>query len=255
MNRYSLTMTDWKGTDWDFTNDWAAGIKAGGIDGLIGTMDTTTATPLATPGQTALSQRAGVMTGALTFLCRAAGGRDAGEVAAALRAAFSPLAHQRSLLKLSTPAGDMVLWVRLGEGMAAPTQDPSWSEVVLDVRIPLVADDGVWWTMPEQGTGTVTITNDGDVPVAPTITWSGAGGVVKVPSGAMFQLPAVTSQHTLVLQKIPKITANNEPAAPEVTHALRAIPIELVPPGATRQFHVPPGATIQWKKGVLDPWR
>lgn len=255
MNRYSLAMTDWKGTDWDFINDWAAGIKAGGIDGLIGTMTTTTATPLAAPGQTTLSQSAGVMTGAVTFLCRADASRDAGEVAAALRASFSPLAHQRSLLKLSTPAGVMTLWVRLGEGMAAPTQDPSWSEVVLDVRIPLVADDGVWWTMPQQGTGTVTITNDGDVPVAPIITWTGAGGVVQVPSGAMFRLPAVSTQHTLVLQKIPKITANNAPVEKGVAQVLRSIPIELVPPGTTRTFHVPPGATIQWKKGVLDPWR
>ena len=257
MSRFAVAMRDHKGTLWDFTKDWAAGIKSGGVDGLVGSTADVTASPLSGVGQVVLSQRLEPMSGAVTFHCRAVGKRDAGQVAADLRAAFSPLIGRESTLVLSSPLGDAEARVRLSGPIAPPVQDPSWDEMVLNVQVPLVADEGLWWLVEQSGTGTVTLRNRGDVPVWVKIRWEGAGGAVTLPSGARFALPAVTQPRTLFLSRQHSLMVRDDRGVVDkaLWRKMRAALPELVMPGKTGRLVLPLGATALWREGVLDPWR
>lgn len=257
MGRYAVAMRDHKGGTWDFTQDWAAGIKSGGVDGLIGSTADVTATPLSGVGQVVLSQLIEPMHGAVTFHCRAAGRRDAGQVAADLRAAFSPLIGRENTLVLSSPLGDAETQVRLQGAISTPVEDPSWDDVVLNVQVPLVADKGLWWLPEQSATGTVTLRNKGDVPVWVRIRWEGAGGPVYLPSGARFTLPAVTAPRTLFLSREYSMEVRDDRGIVDkpLHRKMRAAPPELIMPGKTGRVVLPAGATVLWREGVLNPWR
>lgn len=256
-NRYAVSMVDWSGRYWAFTGDWAAGIKSGGVDGLVGQVDDAVAEPIGTPGQLVVGQQVGPLRGSLTFLCRAHGGMDAGEVQAALRRAWSPLAARTNVVTVSSPVGNVQARLRLDRGHVAVKEDPSWSDVVLDVEIPAVGDEGLWWTVPHSGQGIVTVTNYGDVFLWVRIRWSGDGGRVILPSGASFILPAVESERVLSLSRSESLAVRD--AAGVVDQAVRAqlrgVPPEGVPVGQSRLFTVPAGASVEWQAGVLDPWQ
>lgn len=254
-NRYAVGLVDWTGRAWDFSEDWAAGIKSGGVDDLVGAMVDTTASPLGLPGQMVLSQRGDVVTGSVTFHCRAHGGRDAGQVAADLRQAFSPLVGRRSLMTVDSPGGPVSAWVRRNGRVAAPVEDPSWGEVVLDVQVPLVADSGVWLHRTVAGSGSVTVTNWGDVPLWVSVRWSGAGGPVVLPSGATFTLPPVVSPRVLHLRKSPSVVDDAGVRDDALWRQLRAVLPEMVPVDQVREFSVPAGAELMYQVGVIDPWQ
>lgn len=255
MGRYAVGMLDWTGLWWDFTRDWVAGIKAGGIDDLVGSTVDVTAAPLGAPGQLVLSQQGDVTTGSVVFHCRGDGHRDAGQVAADLRRAFSPLISRRSMLRVESPMGAVDGWVRRNGRMPAPVQDPSWDEMVLDVQVPLVLDSGVWLAPVVVDDGSVVVANSGDVPVWVSIRWDGAGGKVTLPSGATFMLPPVAEQRVLHLRKTPTVLDVAGVRDEALWRQLRPVMPEMVPVGEVREFTVPTGARVEYRLGVLDPWQ
>lgn len=254
-DRYAVGLRDWTGKEWDFTRNWAAGIKSGGVEDLVGGTVDTTAAPLGAPGQLVLAQRGDVVTGSVTFHCRAAQGRDAGQVAADLRRAFSPLIQRRSLLKVGSPFGVVDTLVRRNGKIPAPVEDPSWDEMVLNLTIPLISDSGVWYLQAKKGSGTVEIFNDGDVPLWGSIRWSGAGGVVRLPSRATFTLPPASAERVIHLTKMPTVVDAGGVRDDALWEKLRGVMPEMVPVGETREFAVPAGAQIEYRKGVFDPWQ
>ncbi|OFP64928.1 hypothetical protein HMPREF2978_08610 [Corynebacterium sp. HMSC074C01] len=108
------------------------------------------------------------------------------------------------------------------------------------LTVPVVCFDGVAKSSVMTGTGNVTVTNYGDVPVWPKIRYKGAGGVVTNPSGAKFTLPRAAEETTIDLD-------------PSVLRLEGAFP-EHVPPGATGVWMLPAGAQLEWVLGVADPW-
>lgn len=108
------------------------------------------------------------------------------------------------------------------------------------LRVPVVCFDGVAKTSVMTGTGTVTVTNHGDVSVWPKIRYRGAGGVVTNPSGAKFTIPRAAEETIIDLN-------------PKVLRLEGAFP-ENVPPGATGVWVLPSGAQLEWTLGVADPW-
>lgn len=108
------------------------------------------------------------------------------------------------------------------------------------LTVPVVCFDGVAKSSVMTGTGTVTVTNHGDVPVWPKIRYEGAGGVVTNPSGAKFTLPRVAEETIIDLD-------------PSVLRLEGAFP-ENVPPGGTGVWVLPAGAQLEWTLGVADPW-
>lgn len=108
------------------------------------------------------------------------------------------------------------------------------------LSVPVVCADGVAKSSVMTGTGTVTVTNHGDVSVWPKIRYQGAGGVVTNPSGAKFTLPRAAEETIIDLN-------------PRVLRLDGAFP-ENVPPGGTGVWGLPAGAHLEWTLGVADPW-
>lgn len=136
--------------------------------------------------------------------------------------------------------------VRLSAPLPAPSTVPS-AGTALDVA--LIADGGVWLSTGK-GTGAVTVTNWGDVPVWPTIVFSGVGKVT-LPSGTTIPLPSVTGEHVLDLSRGRAGTAVNVVSGSLVPVDAVA---EMVPVGATRTFRTEGPVRLEWKIGVFDPW-
>lgn len=108
------------------------------------------------------------------------------------------------------------------------------------LSVPVLCADGVAKTSVMTGTGSVTVTNHGDVSVWPKIRYQGAGGVVTNPSGAKFTLPRAAEETIIDLN-------------PRVLRLDGAFP-ENVPPGDTGVWVLPAGAQLEWTLGVADPW-
>lgn len=108
------------------------------------------------------------------------------------------------------------------------------------LRVPVVCFDGVAKSSVMAGTGSVTVTNHGDVPVWPKIRYQGAGGAVTNPSGAKFTLPRATAETIIDLD-------------PRMLRLDGAFP-ESVPPGGAGVWVLPAGAQLEWTLGVADPW-
>lgn len=253
-----MSMSDHRGKWWDFTGKWAAGIKSGGVTGLVGSVTDSTASPIGMPGQVVTGQVVDVMRGSLTFHCRADGSRDAGRVQADLRSAFSALKSRQNEITLDSPVGEVHALVRLDGKHNAVVEDPSWDDdVVLNVEIPVVGDKGVWWADVPDGADIVTVTNWGDVFLWVEIVWSGPGGVVTLPSEATFILPPTAETRILSLSRAKSLAVKDiEGNLDQVLHRqLRGVPPEGVPAGESRTFTVPAGALVRYKVGVLDPWR
>lgn len=137
--------------------------------------------------------------------------------------------------------------VRLAESLPSPGHVP---EVGSRIEVSMVADAGVWESVVS-GSGTVEVTNWGEVPVWPTVVWSGAGGDVVLPSGVGFRLPQVSAEHRLSLDRRASGKAVNSLTGAKVnTDAVG----EMVPVGQSRSYTVPSGVKLEWRVGVFDPW-
>lgn len=139
------------------------------------------------------------------------------------------------------------LRVKLATPLPFPTVVP---QAGARITVSVIADAGVW-ECPVSSEGTVEVANFGDTPAWPEITWSGAGGVVVLPSGASFTLPAVDVEHVLPLARsasgVARDYRGNRLRVDEVVS-------EMVPAGETRTFVVPDGARLVTRVGVLNPW-
>lgn len=190
----------------------------------------------------------------LNVVVTASGGRTVGEVWSEWLESW-PLDQPGTLTVegtrvLSTP-------VRLSDdaGLGSFAEQPDESGFQ-KLSMPVVFDEGCW-SYAETGEGDVTITNTGDSVVVPRVVWSGAGGIVVAPSGATFVLPPVKTEHVLVV----------DPAESYVVTAGgvvdRAVWVAVrgharggpVPVGGSARWIVPGGARLDWKVGVINPWR
>lgn len=108
------------------------------------------------------------------------------------------------------------------------------------VTVPVFNAGGMFRSALKTGTGRVTVTNSGDVPVYPKIRNLGAGGVITTPSGARFTLPKST-------------TATVVDTDPRRLRLPGAFP-ESVPPGKSGTWVLPAGASLEWTLLVVDPW-
>ncbi|WP_172768814.1 hypothetical protein [Corynebacterium glutamicum] len=93
---------------------------------------------------------------------------------------------------------------------------------------------------PMTGEGIVTVTNPGDVTVYPSFVYSGSGGVVETPSGAVFTLPDV-EEFTVI--KTDSMNLKIDGVFPEG-----------VPPKGVGQWVLPPGVKAVWDIRVINPW-
>lgn len=260
--RYRIRYVSPAGEQWLLSDaEWTAGLKHGGITGLIGTRE-----PLLQQGVVGVEgdyvagHRVPGMTGELTVLVRGGRGTSAQDEWASLRRAFNTDESRPGYLFIEPAGGvgeSLQARVRLNGYVSEPEADDAHAEVVNNVRIPLAADEGVWLTRARHATGEVLVTNDGDTPLPVAVEWSGAGGAVTVPSGASFTLPAAPETRVLHLESRLGCLVTDESGRVDrdlwVQVRKTALP-ELVPVGAKRSFTVPEGAVLRWQVRRLDPW-
>lgn len=140
---------------------------------------------------------------------------------------------------------------RLPVTLAKPLPFPSSRPVVGSrVDVDVISHGGVWLE-EHSGTGEVTITNYGDVPIWGDLSWEGAGGDVVLPSGAHVTLPPVDSLHTLPLRRSNSGRVWRD--GKRTTRRVDAV-CESVPVGESRTFSTPTGCVLSWNVGVFSPW-
>ncbi len=256
MNRYKIRYYSPEGHKWVLMGDeWLAGIKSGGIDGLVGDGDDVTIARVGDVGQSLDSFQPKPMTGTLTVFVRGDDAADVDAVWAEFRSGFSRT--RQGTLVVESPSQVLSAGVRLSGPIPAPDEDPTSGGFVRDVQVPLVADRCGWWTDWQSATGTVTVTNWGDLTVWPQIRWGGVADTVYLPSGARFPLPKASGERVVSLSMAQAGFVTTKDGTPDF--ALRkqmsgAYP-EGVPAGQTRTYRLPTGAALEWQIGVLDPWR
>ena len=162
MNRYKIRYYSPEGHEWVLMGDeWLAGIKSGGIDGLVGDGDDVTIARVGDVGQSLDSFQPKPMTGTLTVFVRGDDAADVDAVWAEFRSGFSRT--RAGTLVVESPSQVLSAGVRLSGPIPAPDEDPTSGALVRDVQVPLVADRCGWWTDWLSETGTVTVTNWGDL--------------------------------------------------------------------------------------------
>lgn len=255
--RYDVRYVSPGGEVWNLVGDeWVAGLRAGGLEGLTASANAVTVESPGVPGQRLAGLRFGAATGSLKVFVRGDGRHPAGEVWARFRACF-PFRPPFGVLTVGSPFGEVSARVRYPGGASGVERDPEGAEFV-PLEMPLVNDDGVWWLALQRATGNITVTNFGDVYVWPLIRWNGAGGAVTLPSGATFTLPAVQSERGISLDPLKSRQVLDQDGAVDdaLWRQLRGVVLsEGIPPGGTRTFVVPDGAVLEYQIGVVDPWR
>ncbi|WP_233426067.1 hypothetical protein [Corynebacterium silvaticum] len=238
-------------------SDWDTGLRYGGLSGLKAKADTTTIQAIGQPGQVVESVRFPAMEGTLTVALSGKGG-PVDQVYRRLCAAFSHTLP--GTLRIHTPCHGMVsAQVRLAGFITPPKADLDLlgEETVDAVEIPLICDQGVWWTQQVTGVGAVDVINDGEIAVAIHIRWKDKGGKVTLPSGAMFDLPPASDWRTLILDPEEScVVLDDDDGQPDYglwPSKISVVP-ELVPPNQKRRFILPAGACAMWRIALTDPW-
>lgn len=229
-------------------------VDTSGIQGLVANVEDVTVSASTSYGQVLDGLVVGEMTGTLVGRVHARDPLECERLYYRWRSAWD----RRKEGVLRAGRDDGVVYhtrVRAAEVMDTMARDPlNGHETEFSINV--VSDLGLWFGDEISGEGTVEVTNSGDVKIYPSIRWEGAGGQVTLPSGATFLLPAVTTEHTLVLNDDDSLAVND--ADGQLDHTLWPLPgavAECIPEGETRHYTVPPGATLVWQTATFDPWK
>lgn len=239
---YSLKYVSPTGNEYEFLrgSDGGPFVEFDTLTGFVGLFEDTPVQSVGMPGALVNFQDRVIqqMTGAFTLVVFDRGQWEQ------VRRDFSTREYGTLILDND---GLFELPVRLAESLPAPGHVPS---VGSRLEVSMVADTGVWLSRAS-ATGSVNVTNWGDVPVWPEIVWSGHEQSVVLPSGVSFPLPRVSDTYRLPLDRRASGKAINESTGKLAgTDAVG----EMVPVGATRQYTVTSGARVEWSVGVIDPW-
>lgn len=254
-----ITYTDPFGGMWNLTARGVSGprvcLAADGLEGLVGATEKQSVSTVGTAGYRVTGHNIVEMGGTLRTMCIADDAESVAQLARRWRAAWSH--HSPGQLSIDgTSLGRLTASVRLHETPAPPANRPG-SARVLYVDVAVAVDDGLWWTGALGGEGTVEVSNPGAVMIRPQIRWKGAGGVVVLPSGAVFTLPSTTFPRLLSLDNAESCVVTDERGRVDrrlwKQLAAQVLP-EGVPPGQRREYRLPAGARLEWRVGVLDPW-
>lgn len=231
-------------------------IKENSLDDLCGDSEDVSTSPTGAPGQQFDGLNVKAMTGTLGCWVQEWEGDSLDEVSANFRSSWSRT-QPGTLRAVSHTLGGVFTQVRLAKSM--PPLPVDLREVDgYDLQFSVIADSGVWWMNPLTGTGTVTVTNPGDVPVYPRIRWKGAGGKVTLPSGASFTLPAAQESRIVSLDNADSCAVVDEKGVLDraLWRALHpTVMPEGIPVGQSRTYTLPDGSELLWNIGVFDPWK
>lgn len=228
-------------------------VDATGIQGLVGEAEDSVVTAPTSHGQVLDGLLVGPMTGTLTGRVHASSPEECERLYYRWRSAWDR--RKPGVLRAGRDDG-MVFHtkVRASSVMAAADRDPL-NGIETEFTVQVVADKGLWFGDEVSGEGSVEVTNSGDVAIYPHIRWEGAGGQVTLPSGAVFTLPAVTGERTLLLDDEESLAVEDAPGHTDYDiWPIDGAVAEGVPVGKTRHYTLPAGATLVWQTATFDPW-
>lgn len=171
------------------------------------------------------------------------------------RDAWSMREYSTLIVSEDEGIGDYSLELRL----AAPIPDfPEFdASGYVDFSQSVRAFSDVWIHTVTVSGSVVDVVNPGDVDVWPRVRWTQAGSLV-MPSGAVIELPAVTSPRTMWLDPSESCVVKDNDGVVDQTlwRVLRgSVFPESVPPGENaRRFTLPAGASLIYDVGVYSPW-
>ena len=228
-----------------------------GFEGLTPEVeDHPTSSPFTT-GEVVTSQSTKAMEGTATVLVLGATPAELSRNWVRLRGMFSRRHDRTGVWTITRDDGQhFSARVRLARTLPPAERLPSGSPF-MRVPINLRCDEGVWRTDTHTGQGQVTVVNDGDEVLYPTIRWSGNGGQVTLPSTATLTLPALPAgvERRLLLDNDKSLAViDNEGHLDRTVWPILGTLPEGVAPDTSGTFTLPAGAQLEWSIPVHDPW-
>lgn len=236
--------------------DWYRSVAYGGISGLVGTVTSSSLTAIGVPGETITHDQIPKMTGELTLHIAAGEGHPpVDEAAAEIRRGIHAKRDSTLVLDMENGAPVVSTPVRRNGPIAPPPEVLDGADYT-EMKIPLQSQLGGWLTDPLTHTGNITVTNDGDAFLWPTIIINGPG-TIKLPSGNTHTLPTTAPGATISLDPytshevvLPDGTVDE--TASELTEVMNLG--EGVPEGESRTYVTTGGVRLMWQTLILDPW-
>ena len=226
-----------------------------GIDGLVSSGETVSVSSVGRAGVVPVATQVGAMTGTLRVVCVGDDDRSPQQIYQLWRSSWSRTTHGMLLVD-GGALGEVSCRVRLAEWMPPPARQPGRASHVL-CEVPVVCDDGVWWSRDVAHSGLAQIANPGITYVWPRISWNGPGGTVTLPSGATFDLPDVDGDRTMHLDPDESCVVLRADGSvdEEAWRDVSAVGPEGVPPGGEATFQLPEQATLLTAIGWDSPWQ
>ncbi len=252
-----LTTVSGRQMDLATPGNWNRAIAYGGISGLVGSLEASTATAVGVPGQTPTSFQVKPMTGELTLhVVDSDDGEVVDDLVAELRREIVGDEYCTMIIDRGGAAGSKSGQVRLN-GFIDPPQ--AFGDDYAEVRIPLISDEGLWTQRPLYGSGNVTVTNVGQVFLWVEIEWSEESTVV-LPSGLTYTLPASPDGAVRRLSTNPwtshEVYRVDDTVDEELSELTKMMHLgEGVPKKASRTYETAGDARVSWAPQYLDPWR
>lgn len=167
------------------------------------------------------------------------------------RAAWSP--REWGTLRVTGPRGESFAQVRLSNPVPdLTTVDPEGFEAF---EQQIAGRTSRWLRTRTSTLPWSTVANGGDHEIWPRVKWT-EGGNLTLPSGAVYELPTVSTPRTIWLDPTLgcKITDDSGVRDDALWRSLRGLVFpEVVPAGQSRVFGIPVGATILWEDELEDP--
>lgn len=253
---YDISYSDPQGNLYQFSERlWSVAVERAGISGMVGRLADSTVASAQWGGQVLEHQAPEPLKGTLTLVVYAETEHDVDDLYARLRAAFSPT--RRGALNISGDRyGTHTAMVRLDGSIDPPDVDTAGEQFVAKIKIPLVADDGVWRAEPFADSGDVVVTNPSPVVMHVGAVWS-AKSRVYLPSSWPIELPAVSGKRRVEFDPRTGYTVRDmDGVIDEATTRVvvkTAVP-EPVPAGESRKYQTTGDAELTWQVPTLDPW-
>lgn len=230
-------------------------IRKGGLPNLSSRLSPRVVEPIGYGGGRVLRGRARVnpINGTLGLQIR---GQDAPSLYREVMGCFDHEAP--AIIRQVDGARVIELEVRLADGQSIePAETLPEGHHLVNMDVPIVVHRGCWVESHIVKATSVTVDNTGPVEVIPSIEWT-TGGDVVMPSGAKFILPTVPAKRILSLDLAESYPVTD--AEGVLDRSLykqirgRVVLAETVPPGATRTYKLPAGASLVYKVGVKNQW-
>ncbi|MCK2199201.1 hypothetical protein [Corynebacterium callunae] len=235
--------------------DWFVGVAYGGISGMVGTVSSSTVSAVGVPGELVTNDQIPKMTGDLTLHVAAGVGHPpVDEVAAEIRKGVQ--AKRDGTLVLDMENGNPIVSTPVRRnGVINPPVEVLRGADYAEMRVPLVSFLGGWLEDVQVRSGNVTVTNNGDAFLWPTLMVKSSGSIT-LPSGESYEISAPAGSTISLDPYSSHEVVHPDGTVDEAASALTEVMNlgEGIPEGESRSYITTGGVHLMWQILILDPW-